>query len=52
MVLKKLTTAQKNKLSKHKAHHTEKHMKSMKASMMSGKSFVTAHKDAMKKVGK
>tara|TARA_R110002012_G_scaffold71548_1_gene183396 strand:+ start:572 stop:730 length:159 start_codon:yes stop_codon:yes gene_type:complete len=52
MVLKKLTTEQKNKLTKHKAHHSDKHIKSMRMAMMSGKSFDAAHKDATKKVGK
>ena len=50
--LKKLTKDQKNKLEKHKVHHTDKHMKSMRMMMMRGVSFEEAHKNAMKKFGK
>ena len=52
MPLKKLTNKQKEQLNKHKVHHTEKHMRSMRMSMMKGKSFNEAHKKAMEKVGK
>ena len=52
MPLKKLTKQQKDKLKKHKEHHSEKHMRTMRMSMMRGKSFNEAHKEAMKKVGK
>tara|TARA_A100001391_G_scaffold13702_3_gene8063 strand:+ start:1182 stop:1370 length:189 start_codon:yes stop_codon:yes gene_type:complete len=50
--LKKLTTAQKNKLNQHAKHHTVNHMRAMRYGMMVGKTFDEAHKSAMKKHGK
>ena len=47
-----LTKRQKTTLSKHKKHHSAKHMASMRSSMKKGKTFTQAHKLAMKKVGK
>jgi len=49
---KALTTAQKNKLKKHSAHHTKKHMAMMRKDMKAGKSFTQAHNRAMRMVGK
>ena len=42
----------KKKLEKHKAHHSDKHLKSMRMSMLKGSTFEEAHKKAMKNVGK
>lgn len=50
--LKALTPAQKRKLKEHSKHHTKKHMDMMKKDMKSGVSFYSAHKKAMKSVGK
>ena len=46
--LKKLTSTQKKRLKQHKKHHTEKHMKSMRMSMMQGMSFAKAHNKALR----
>jgi len=46
-----LTKKQKETLTKHKVHHTAKHMAEMKKLMNEGKSFTQAHKIAMQKVG-
>ena len=46
-----LTIRQQNAMKKHSAHHTSKHMKEMKKSMLAGKTFTQAHNIAMKKVG-
>ena len=48
----KLTQEQKDKLEKHKAHHSNKHIASMRMSMLKGESFDSAHKKANKNVGK
>ncbi len=48
----KLTDTQKKKLEEHKKHHSDKHIKSMRMSMLKGMSFNEAHNKAMKKVGK
>tara|TARA_R100000654_G_scaffold37120_2_gene62727 strand:+ start:106 stop:258 length:153 start_codon:yes stop_codon:yes gene_type:complete len=50
--MKELTKRQKDTLSRHSKHHTQKHMAMMKKLMRGGKTFTQAHKDAMKKVGK
>jgi len=50
--MKELTKRQKDTLSKHSKHHTQKHMALMKKLMRGGKTFTQAHKDAMNKVGK
>ena len=48
----KLTKRQKAALSRHKKHHTVKHMASMKKLMSEkGMSFSESHKITMKKVG-
>ena len=47
-----LTSNQKKQMESHKEHHTNKHMKMMKKEMEGGSSFSSAHKKAMKKVGK
>ena len=48
----KLTTRQKNKLDLHSEHHTAKHMTIMKEEMLKGKTFMEAHRIAMRKKGK
>ena len=50
--LKGLTKAQKQRMAKHKVHHSKAHLKSMAASMRKGKTFTQAHNEAMKKIGK
>ena len=47
-----LTKRQKAAMTKHKVHHTAKHMREMTKLMNQGKTFTAAHKLAMKKVGK
>ena len=47
-----ISATNKKKLEKHKAHHTNKHLKSMRMSMLKGSTFEEAHKKAMKSVGK
>ena len=47
-----LTKDQEKRLSKHKVHHSKKHMDFMTKKMMDGSTFTQAHKLAMKKVGK
>ena len=47
-----LTKRQKDTLSRHKKHHTSKHMTMMRKLMKGGSTFTAAHKKAMKKVGK
>ena len=42
----------KKKLEKHKAHHSDKRLKSMRMSMLKGSTFAEAHKKPMKSVGK
>ena len=44
-----ISATNKKKLEKHKAHHSDKHMKSMRMSMLKGSTFEEAHKKAMKK---
>ena len=41
--MKKLSKAQEGLLKKHKQHHTSGHMRDMRRSMLSGKSFKAAH---------
>ena len=43
-----ISAIDKKKLEKHKAHHSDKHMKSMRMSMLKGSTFQEAHKKAMK----
>ena len=50
--MKELTQKQKARLKQHKVHHSDQHMKMMKAEMQKGKTFEQAHKNAQKKVGK
>ena len=52
MAQKKLTTRQQNALKQHSVHHTAKHMSEMRKAMKSGSTFTSAHKKAIKKVGK
>jgi len=49
---KALTQRQKDTLKKHSVHHTSKHMAMMRKLMREGATFTTAHKKAMKEVGK
>ena len=49
---KALTDRQKETLKKHSIHHTAKHMAMMRRLMREGSTFTSAHKKAMKKVGK
>ena len=51
-VLMALTLRQRKSLTKHKKHHTVRHMSEMKKHMNKGKTFTEAHKLAMRKVGK
>ena len=53
-VKKELTARQKTSLSNHKKKgtHTVKHMTIMKEEMLNGKTFMEAHKIAMRKKGK
>ena len=44
-----ISAIDKKQLEKHKAHHSDKHMKSMRMSMLKGSTFQEAHKKAMKK---
>tara|TARA_B100000902_G_C26845568_1_gene685553 strand:+ start:61 stop:210 length:150 start_codon:yes stop_codon:yes gene_type:complete len=43
-----LSENQKDKLSKHKKHHSKKHMDFMKKRMARGLSFSKAHREALK----
>ncbi len=52
MKTKKLTQRQESTMKKHSKHHTQKHMRMMRAKMMQGMSFTEAHKETQKKVGK
>ena len=47
-----ISATNKKKLEKHKAHHSDKHLKSMRMSMLKGSTFEVAHKKTMKSVGK
>ena len=47
-----ISSTDKKKLEKHKVHHSNKHLKSMRMSMLKGSTFEQAHKKAMKSVGK
>jgi len=47
-----LTKKQKEMLEKHKVHHSKKHIDLMISMMKKGKTFTTAHKEAMNSVGK
>ena len=47
-----ISATDKKKLEKHKAHHSNKHLKSMRMSMLKGSTFEQAHKKANKTVGK
>lgn len=51
-VAKKLSPQQEEALSRHKKHHTDKHMSKMRRDMRKGSTFTQAHKAAMKEVGK
>ena len=47
-----ISATDKKKLEKHKAQHSDKHLKSMRMSMLKGSTFEQAHKKAMKNVNK
>ena len=47
-----ISAIDKKKSEKHKAHHSDKHLKSMRMSLLKGSTFEEAHKKAMKSVGK
>ena len=47
-----ISATDKKKLEKHKVHHSNKHLKSMRMSMLKGSTFEQAHKKANKTVGK
>ncbi len=47
-----LTDSQKDKLKKHKEHHTQAHMTMMRKLMREGMSFTKAHNQTMKNIGK
>jgi hypothetical protein len=47
-----ISSTDKKKLEKHKAHYSNKHLKSMRMSMLKGSTFEQAHKKANKTVGK
>ena len=47
-----ISAIDKKKLEKHKAHHSDKHLKFMRMRMLKGSTFKDAHKKAMKSVGK
>ena len=47
-----ISATNKKKLENHKAHHSDKHLKSMRMSLLKGSTFEEAHKKAMKSVGK
>jgi len=49
---KPLTARQQTALKRHGAHHTAKHMTSMRSLMREGKTFTEAHRLAMRKVGR
>tara|TARA_R100000908_G_C3712749_1_gene118699 strand:+ start:508 stop:660 length:153 start_codon:yes stop_codon:yes gene_type:complete len=49
--MKELSKKQKDKLKKHSAHHTNKHMGLMRNFMNKGETFASAHKKAQRKVG-
>jgi hypothetical protein len=49
---KSLTKRQEDTLTKHSAHHTKKHMATMRQLMSAGKTFGESHKMALKKAGK
>ena len=47
-----ISAIDKKKLEKHEAHHSDKHLKSMRMSMLKGSTFEEAHKKSMKSVSK
>ena len=47
-----ISAIDKKKLEKHKAHHSDKHIKSMRMSMLKESTFQEAHEKAMKSVSK
>ena len=46
-----ISATNKKKLEKHKAQHSDKHLKSMRMRMLKGSTFEEAHKKAMKSIG-
>jgi len=51
-IKKTLTDPQKDKLKKHKVHHTPAHMTMMRKLMREGMSFTKAHNQTIKNIGK
>ena len=47
-----ISATNKKKLEKHKAHHSDKHLISMRISMLKGSTFEETYTKAMKSVGK
>ena len=47
-----ISTIDEKKLEKYKAHHSNKHLKSVRMRMLKGSTFEEAHKKDMKSVGK
>tara|TARA_R100001163_G_C5024116_1_gene166133 strand:+ start:238 stop:417 length:180 start_codon:yes stop_codon:yes gene_type:complete len=50
--LKGLTSVQRGQMSKHKIHHTKRHLAKMATLMRQGKTFKQSHTIAMRTVGK
>ena len=46
-----ISATYKKKLETHKAHHSDKYLKSMRMHMLKGSAFEEAHKKAMRSVG-
>ena len=51
-VIKGLSTRQKKTMRRHARHHSLKHMRSMALAMKKGATFQSAHRRAMRSVGK
>tara|TARA_B100000700_G_scaffold33797_3_gene32596 strand:+ start:19895 stop:20077 length:183 start_codon:yes stop_codon:yes gene_type:complete len=51
-IIKGLKSGQQKTMRKHARHHTLKHIRSMALAMKKGATFQTAHRKAMKNVGK
>jgi hypothetical protein len=49
---KALTARQEAALKRHRAHHTAKHITSMRKAMRGGKTFTEAHRAAMRRAGR
>jgi hypothetical protein len=51
-IMAKITKREESALKAHSKHHTKKHMQFMRRLIKEGKTFTSAHNQAMKKVGK